>query len=1186
MAQRVQNFLRPFERVKGAVEGLARKHPSQPPETPEVKLDEQTEAVNEETKPVDEYDAVLAVVGHGEKTVGETGCVFVFRNEGSLAAGGSPRLQLERIFPVKHDFSLQVLQVPVDTLDATLCLEVHEGDKKALEFITVDKDSLSALLSAYREFKEAADGDDEKSSSYPWLAPYSSHRATWVSVYPPWDLRHVADPLHGRLSRGCAGMPGNDVADYFAIRDDWFHQRTHTVVTNDTEKVHLRVRVGSFNVNGKLPSQDLSSWVGWTPSSATDKHDEKAEWDKLIPPMKELSPLSLGDVGKSAHEKDKEHAPEQSDTLLTEQTSQDPVDPDLLIFGFQELDLSTEALLYSTKTTREEAWTEAIFAGLGDKRDLYEKLVSKQLVGMLLLVFVKKDLQEHFAEIGTSAGNKGATAIRLTYRPPSSPEIPSPCPTTITIVNAHLAAYDEMYERRNADFHDISRRLAFSPSSAYVTPLAQDGTPVSSMSIYRSDALIWMGDLNYRINISDPDVRSILSSAPLHKASATLLKYDQLKTSMQRKEAFVHYTEDPISFLPTYRCNTGLMTDSMGYDLKRKPAWTDRILRLTSPYLTLQQDSYSSHPEITMSDHKPVSADFSMTFAKADCLVVDAKANALYKSVAEFDPEAIREVPTFEIESPVIELGNVSYEKPIVRELKIKNISKVPSAFRFYPHDLDQPTHPDWLHIEPMTGLLLPSEEITLHFTIFVSRASPSTSRLNTRADSLEYMVILHTVLGKDHFIALAGVYEPTCFANTLSTLTRLPGPIRIIQHPNELLPVTQPINAPKEVMRLVNWLMSDSVGDLDDLFFVPGAEETVEQIRECLDTDSPFPDSASTKSEFAHAIATALLALLDSLVEPVIPYDLHARCASVVSKDDAFEMLDAFPGEAINVWISVTAFLHYLAAQTERKHDEEKASLSPTVTEESVDPPTEDVASSKQITEPSRAAQLGTDCLPLALSTQQVEDQLFKIHKSFLEKHSPYFRKMLSDPQSPYSSGAAGLCDAQPIHIPQVTIFEFETLLNSFYSTTLYDDAGVLSSRDQCLALLRAAHHFDMIANSDKMQERIVATLTSSNCKPPMGDFELLALAEKYDIKIKHLLPVLERVVGRLSYLTADEMQQLAGSGVLLSKICRAREETRCKILPVDQSRSMQQVICRIFGIPYLQLPFKFSNLLPVPSK
>lgn len=49
-------------------------------------------------------------------------------------------------------------------------------------------------------------------------------------------------------------------------------------------------------------------------------------------------------------------------------------DPDLLVLGFQELDLSTEALLYATSTVREDAWVEAILAGLGERGILYEKV--------------------------------------------------------------------------------------------------------------------------------------------------------------------------------------------------------------------------------------------------------------------------------------------------------------------------------------------------------------------------------------------------------------------------------------------------------------------------------------------------------------------------------------------------------------------------------------------------------------------------------------------------------------------------------------------------------------------------------------------------------------------------------------------------------------------------------------------
>lgn len=60
-----------------------------------------------------------------------------------------------------------------------------------------------------------------------------------------------------------------------------------------------------------------------------------------------------------------------------------PVDPsvefnqetDVFVLGFQELDLSTEALIYSTGTVREDAWCSAVFAALGEKGERYEKVI-------------------------------------------------------------------------------------------------------------------------------------------------------------------------------------------------------------------------------------------------------------------------------------------------------------------------------------------------------------------------------------------------------------------------------------------------------------------------------------------------------------------------------------------------------------------------------------------------------------------------------------------------------------------------------------------------------------------------------------------------------------------------------------------------------------------------------------------
>lgn len=51
------------------------------------------------------------------------------------------------------------------------------------------------------------------------------------------------------------------------------------------------IRLGTFNVNGKAPSQDLSSWIQ---GNDTNVHDLKT-----IPPLKDISPLSMGEIARN-----------------------------------------------------------------------------------------------------------------------------------------------------------------------------------------------------------------------------------------------------------------------------------------------------------------------------------------------------------------------------------------------------------------------------------------------------------------------------------------------------------------------------------------------------------------------------------------------------------------------------------------------------------------------------------------------------------------------------------------------------------------------------------------------------------------------------------------------------------------------------------------------------------------------
>nr|XP_023657371.1 phosphatidylinositol 4,5-bisphosphate 5-phosphatase A-like [Paramormyrops kingsleyae] len=114
-----------------------------------------------------------------------------------------------------------------------------------------------------------------------------------------------------------------------------------------------------------------------------------------------------------------------------------------------------------------------------------------------------------------------------------------------------------------------------------------------------------------------------------------LWEKDQLNKAKACEAVLQGFQEGPLNFPPTYKFDVGTHT----YDTstkKRKPAWTDRVLwRLRaagspgpaqpptvrrgltswlSPGLRVTQRSYRSHMGYTCSDHKPISAVFSLQF--------------------------------------------------------------------------------------------------------------------------------------------------------------------------------------------------------------------------------------------------------------------------------------------------------------------------------------------------------------------------------------------------------------------------------------------------------------------------------------------------------------------------------------------------------------------------------------------
>ncbi|KAJ7850016.1 Endonuclease/exonuclease/phosphatase [Mycena olivaceomarginata] len=582
---------------------------------------------------------ILAVVAHSDgPNTQEEGSVFILKWK---AAGRAFDQSDIRVFPVFGGFSITMAQVRRETWPMAesspglLSLTITQGDIQDLEPLTLATQHVQTLrdvLAECKRLKEIADAPPASApplTTFSWLAPYTSKRVPLPALFGvPQDLRIAHKPLHTRLSAAFAGEAGDDFTDIVRIRDEWIRSRVRE--TSSKGKQNLRVRIGTFNVNGNLPSQDLSPWVGGNGNGNTT--------DPFIPPLKEISPFSIGEVAKNPFdtpapapisdesEPKPEAASAPSRVVFGEKDSVDAdadLGLDLLVLGFRELDLSTEALIYSTSTLKEEAWCTAAFAALSARAELYEKLASKQLVGMLIVVIVRKALKPCFSEIKTSAagtgimglmGNKGGTAIRMKFTPPATDAVKNPGPTVLTFVNAHLAAFDEMVEKRNADFHDLAKRLRFDLGPS-LPESATAPVPVTC-NIFESDALFWMVSLltylNYRLDVPDVDVRTILAAEEWAESRyETLLQYDQLKSAVRTNKAFNMFSEGPIVHLPTYRFNAGLLKDDLGYDLKRRPAWTDRVLFASNVFAPIRQLSYTGHPQITQSDHRPVSAEFT-----------------------------------------------------------------------------------------------------------------------------------------------------------------------------------------------------------------------------------------------------------------------------------------------------------------------------------------------------------------------------------------------------------------------------------------------------------------------------------------------------------------------------------------------------------------------------------------------
>ncbi|KAI5949374.1 INP53 [Candida jiufengensis] len=265
------------------------------------------------------------------------------------------------------------------------------------------------------------------------------------------------------------------------------------------------------------------------------------------------------------------------------------ITPDIYAIGFQELIELNAGSILNADVSKPLKWAAILNEQLNSQREQYALLRTESIASMSLFLFVKKSSVQYVTQVsgaskktglGGMTANKGACGVRFEFGA-----------TSFALITSHLAAGTTATIERFNDYTTIMQGMTFT----------------RNYSIQDHDHVIWFGDLNYRINMSNADCRDLIERG----AFDDLLRSDQLNLERRDKGAFNEFNEGIVLFYPTYKFDKGT-SDYDTTEKQRVPSWTDRILFLSTKRKRndLTQLNYNSVMDMLLSDHKPVYATF------------------------------------------------------------------------------------------------------------------------------------------------------------------------------------------------------------------------------------------------------------------------------------------------------------------------------------------------------------------------------------------------------------------------------------------------------------------------------------------------------------------------------------------------------------------------------------------------
>nr|CAD1820359.1 unnamed protein product [Ananas comosus var. bracteatus] len=390
----------------------------------------------------------------------------------------------------------------------------------------------------------------------------------------------------------------------------------------------------------------------------------------------------------------------------------------------------------------------------------FERVGSRQLAGLLIAVWARRNLKQYIGDIDSAAvpcgfgraiGNKGAVGLRMRIYD-----------RNICFVNCHFAAHMEAVDRRNEDFEHVFRTMTFNSLSSGLLAAAgctsvqlnraANATNNRKPELSEADMVVFLGDFNYRLHdVSYEEAMELISRRRFDR----LREKDQLRAEMKAGRVFQGLREAQIDFPPTYKFerNQAGLSGYDSSDKKRIPAWCDRILYRDNQSVSGAQCSlecpvvssismYKACIDVNDSDHKPVKSVFSVDIAHTNEITRRQEFGKIISSNKKVRSsfEELQVIP-----ESAVSISNIILQNQDISIIRITNKSMTSTAgFEIMCEDLSTAIEdervlksrergstgfPNWLKVAPAIGIIYPEQTVE----VSVQHVDPQSRQLYDR---------------------------------------------------------------------------------------------------------------------------------------------------------------------------------------------------------------------------------------------------------------------------------------------------------------------------------------------------------------------------------------------------------------------------------------------------------------------